>query len=448
MQVSNVRLGFATNSSSSHSIVILPKGDRAPREDCDSSDGGYGWENFVLTSEEEKMRYFAAQLGETLEYAVGSEITQAVLHDFLGVRWNDDWYVDHASHLTFPIDSKTGHLNWSFIKDLQMFLKREDVVVFGGNDNDGVEHHYSDHLYDLREVAGTLYAAKTGKWWTLFNTRNGAKIRLSFFDDGVELRRSLRPELVDMHITDYCPFNCKFCYQDSTVKGGIASYEDVTDYLYQLQGTFEVAFGGGEPTFHPDFVRILRYAKSVGIIPNFTTKVMPISWSQELVETTQEICGGFAVSLQHSYDVAKLKLQCVKLGLEEQVHVHYVVGVESYHYLEAMIKACHEENIPLTLLGFKTTGRGETFKPAKEPIRKESLDKAWNVSVDTAFVELYPDILANISDRLITSGEGRFSMYVDAVNKQAGISSYHRDTFISIGKNLQDTWHALGDFVD
>lgn len=447
MQVSNVRLGFATNSSSSHSIVILPKGDRAPREDCDSSDGGYGWENFVLTSTDEKLRYFAAQLGETLNYTLGSEITEAVLRDFFKVDWNDSWYVDHQSLLTFPVDPKTGHLNWQFIKDLQNFLEREDVVIFGGNDNNGVEHDYDDHLTRLREETGPLYAIRSGIWWTIFNARTGAKIRLSF-KDGPELLRSNMPELVDMHITDYCPFDCPFCYQDSTTKGAVASLRTIQDYIDQLKGTFEIAFGGGEPTFHPNFVQILEYTKNAGIIPNFTTKLMPNSWSQELVKTTQKICGGFAVSLRHTNEVDTLYKQCVKLGLEDKVHVHYVVGVDQYYYLEAMIEACNRHHIPLTLLGFKTTGRGANFKPAKEPIRKESLAKAWNVSVDTAFVDLYPEMLTDISDRLVAAGEGRFSMYVDAVNKQVGISSYHKDTFLSIEDDLSDSWRELADFVD
>jgi hypothetical protein len=56
LKIHNVRRGFATNSSSSHSIVVLPAKHPVPDEVSDG-DGGYGWEDFVLTSPEEKARY-------------------------------------------------------------------------------------------------------------------------------------------------------------------------------------------------------------------------------------------------------------------------------------------------------------------------------------------------------------------------------------------------------
>lgn len=61
IRIHNMRFGHATNSSSSHSIVIVPK-DLAIY--TDDYDGGmnFGWEQFCLADPESKSRYFAASL--------------------------------------------------------------------------------------------------------------------------------------------------------------------------------------------------------------------------------------------------------------------------------------------------------------------------------------------------------------------------------------------------
>jgi len=52
MRIHNVRLGLATNSSSSHSI-ILGRGLSDVTPECGPE--AYGWDNFVLASKEAKM---------------------------------------------------------------------------------------------------------------------------------------------------------------------------------------------------------------------------------------------------------------------------------------------------------------------------------------------------------------------------------------------------------
>ena len=54
MNISNIRLGFATNSSSTHSIIILPG-----QVDDMVWEGEFGWQNFTLASSGAKMLYLA-----------------------------------------------------------------------------------------------------------------------------------------------------------------------------------------------------------------------------------------------------------------------------------------------------------------------------------------------------------------------------------------------------
>lgn len=79
MKISNVRLGFANNSSSSHSIIwwdreeAIPSGEYV-KEFC------YGWEAFTLTNEEDKAKYMAVMFYYELERYFGSDMGKSSYH--------------------------------------------------------------------------------------------------------------------------------------------------------------------------------------------------------------------------------------------------------------------------------------------------------------------------------------------------------------------------------
>ena len=130
MNIGNIRLGFATNSSSSHSVIILPKGKSGPSGSRWFDEGEYGWDNFVLSSRHDKMAYLAAQLGDNLKYLYGVEMAKVILAElFPSVEWHSDWYVDHQSAWSFPVNSSTGHIDMEFVRDLNEFLMRNDEYI-------------------------------------------------------------------------------------------------------------------------------------------------------------------------------------------------------------------------------------------------------------------------------------------------------------------------------
>ncbi|MBL7902996.1 MAG: radical SAM protein [Bacteroidia bacterium] len=67
---------------------------------------------------------------------------------------------------------------------------------------------------------------------------------------------SLAPRTVSIAITDECDLTCSYCYVN--LKDSFLSKEDIILYCKQLDrfGTFDIAFGGGEPTLHPDLIEI------------------------------------------------------------------------------------------------------------------------------------------------------------------------------------------------
>lgn len=113
------------------------------------------------------------------------------------------------------------------------------------------------------------------------------------------------PEFYDIKLTAHCGANCPQCYMDS--KPSDPHYENVVEKLRELfsrtpvdQQVYQIAFGGGEPTSHPDFTEVLRMTKEeYDITPNYTTNGMWIDDLQKkenILRATKMYAGGVAIS--------------------------------------------------------------------------------------------------------------------------------------------------------
>ncbi|MHB0979906.1 MAG: mycofactocin radical SAM maturase [Thermoleophilia bacterium] len=83
------------------------------------------------------------------------------------------------------------------------------------------------------------------------------------------------PVNVTWEITDRCNLGCRHCLSADLRRGGGAqlerrSCEALIDELAAIQ-VFQINFGGGEPFLRPDFMDILRYAQSKGIVTCVST---------------------------------------------------------------------------------------------------------------------------------------------------------------------------------
>jgi len=136
------------------------------------------------------------------------------------------------------------------------------------------------------------------------------------------------PELMDISITNWCDKGCAFCYKSSTTHGkhmALRDYKNVIDQAASM-GTFQVALGGGNPNQHPDFIEILEYTSSKGVVPNYTTNGRGLS--EEILEATRKYCGAVAVSAYYPYaETAYTIERLVAKGIK--VNVHYILDVES-----------------------------------------------------------------------------------------------------------------------
>ena len=66
--------------------------------------------------------------------------------------------------------------------------------------------------------------------------------------------------MVNVSIITKCNNNCKYCFQEGDYheRNQMLTYEDIEDILAWSRGDSRIALLGGEPTLHPDIVRIVE----------------------------------------------------------------------------------------------------------------------------------------------------------------------------------------------
>ena len=488
LHIFNVRRGFANNSSSSHSMVLM---DPARPLRKRSSDDGFGWSNFTLLDGDQKNQYLTSLLGSSLARSLGEQIALDVMKDLkLVAAEAPEWSapdIDHQSQIILPLNSSQDTPNLDFVRDFVAWAQRSDVAILGGNDNsDGhPDHDKGLAVADWRNWLGhdvVAWKDTSNNTWSLFSKDNGLTLRMSF-DDLTQAQYhspyayerpsntpASRPNLVDVKITDRCPFACAYCYQASTPKAPHASLSSIVEIASALSKAevFEVAIGGGEPTLHPDFEQIIHEFKDRGVVPNFTTRNIKWLQSERSVPTLKKV-GGFAVSVDHAQGM-KDALAALSV-MEQNLSAHHgrvrpsiqvVVGTQSQQEFSDMMDALFSlpwsSRPSLTLLGYKNNGFGAPYRLSAEKEqqiveatahwpqwvvdayqRQENIKQAqaqangkrhygsplW-VSIDTALAQQSQDHLDKLpgGDKMFHTEEGTLSMYVDAVRQVMAPSSF------------------------
>jgi MoaA/NifB/PqqE/SkfB family radical SAM enzyme len=446
MRILNLRLGFAMNSSSSHTIFILPNGRKV--KDSLFYDFEYGWEFFTLASKDEKEKYMA-----TLLWSNANHMDDEARVDLFLTRFPKKYlphmgnsYIDHASSLSLPRRySDMRQIDMTFFDALCEFVYQDNVVIGGGNDNSDDGHWLEEEAQSpnlrwiLAERGDNLIAVydKIGNFWTLFNKSDGTKTRFTFEDGELKdfPQKSHTPQLVDIKISDFCPFNCPFCYTGSTTNGLHGNVDYIKSVIDELstRRVFELAIGGGEPTLHPNFVDILEYANAKGLVPNFTTK--NIKWmNSDDAERIAKAIGGFAVSIETVEDIEKAhnsySEMCKRLSIFPKMSVHVVMGTVTQERFIELMRACKEYGITPTLLGYKTTHRGSEYNAINYDwwfdVLVKNKDDVYYVAIDTVMSQQYDALLKekDIPFWMYYVRDGQFSMYIDAVAQKCGESSY------------------------
>jgi MoaA/NifB/PqqE/SkfB family radical SAM enzyme len=450
--ISSIRLGRATNSSSAHSIIFHPAS--SPEVDatlhCDGFHGleGYGRNNFVLRDKRSKAVFFMwSHFRGTVPSGHERLKFEAVLqkHGIMDIEadletFNPELQDDGPGTIAPPRGSDITLAEWFD------FLLSDEITYVAYDDNSGDPAFMLQKEDIALDIASMSHWRKDGDAIAAYSRRTGTKLRWS--TDAYD--KSTAPELVDVKITDFCGYGCKFCYQGSTKAGKhapLARIEEIFDDLSAMR-VFEVAIGGGEPAHHPEFAKIIRAATARDISFNFTAFGLDWLKNEDVMAAIRDARGvGIGISVHGKRDITKIARAREALTKQKvwgtDIIGQTVVGATPIATIDAMVDECGQKGVPLLLLGFKTTGRGGDYRRAsvsEDPMRKilqkardmtekrmsYSPSPAFHLSVDTAFLDTWGDLLDDmqVPKVLRTSPEGRFSMYIDAVEDTVAPSSY------------------------
>lgn len=471
MNLIGIREGFATSSSSNHQIIIKKSLDKFIDYNEESF---YSRNAFICSSRKAKIDYFYNTLISNFEYGTDKQkIKQSLDYVFgedLNINYNiDDFYnVDHASCVIIPKNIK-GEMDLEFYKYLiNPIISNDHLAIIGDDDEYEIKdelrnkfkiEYYKDYkifeyeLYKMLIENYDILIRKEEFGWILFNKYNGNKYHISKNNtDILSLHKFspnvYRPELVDMKISNYCPNNCAFCYQDSTKNGKHAcafTIKKIINILHELE-VFEICLGGGEIVYHNNLFEILKFITKENIVVNITTSEYDIfkyyPFINELFNYIRVI--GLTVMNLKKFKEYYYKYETTFRHFKNRIHIHYVLGLNPIEDLYDTIEFIDGKNFyNILLLGFKNTGRAKNINQIyydDSNFIKTIFERYPNMKIglDTLVINNYKNYLEeiDIDERSYYIKDGTYSKYIDAVDMTISDSSY------SNIKNNFETWNS------
>lgn len=185
------------------------------------------------------------------------------------------------------------------------------------------------------------------------------------------------PEILDLEITvNGCPNACTFCYKGNRpTKPTNMAFETFKQILDKVPKTLtQIAFGITGVRSNPDFLKMMKYCRECGVIPNFT--LSGIDLDDDFVKESSKLIGAVAVSAYESdknvcYNTVKKYLDA---GIK-QTNIHLLVSDKTLDFVWEVLK--DRQNDPrlkdmnaIVFLGVKPKGRASTGKFQSVPQRE------------------------------------------------------------------------------
>lgn len=233
------------------------------------------------------------------------------------------------------------------------------------------------------------------------------------------------PETIDIKVSDWCSHGCKYCYMDSTKKGEHAPKDLLVKIFEGLDyPPYQIAFGGGEPTAHPDFPWFLKYTREQGTVPNYTTA--GFIFREDVIDATNKYCGGVALTYHAFKGPDYFKEIHDKwrkaLAPRVQLNVHVLFDDDVAKSICDLIRVGLRDLNIVLLAYYPEVGRSSVQgSPSKKTYAEEFpavLNDMTKARYRIAFSEgLLPYFLSHefpeVDVRFASQQEGLFSCYVD-----------------------------------
>lgn len=261
----------------------------------------------------------------------------------------------------------------------------------------------------------------------------------TMFSDGTKIRwnnkdsfNPIKPESIDLKITNKCNMACNMCHENSTPDG---EHGDILNlpFIDTMFPYSEVAIGGGNPLTHPDLIEFLEHLKERKIIASMTVNQLHFMHNIDLLKelTDKKLIYGLGISY-----IGGRHENCIEAIKQfPNAVVHVINGIVHMDSLEALA----HNDLKILVLGYKEFRRGKALydecgseidylKYQFYDMLPKIVNDGWFkcISFDNlAIKQLEPKRLMSDEDwsQFYLGDDGFASMYVDAVNRKFARSS-------------------------
>lgn len=254
---------------------------------------------------------------------------------------------------------------------------------------------------------------------------NGTKTQ-SWDGDSLDDAKPEFPNSIDIKITNFCDLNCPFCHEESSEEGKHGDLTNLFELLKNLPAGTELAIGGGNPLSHPFLCTFLLKCKHAGFIPNMTVNYHHIKQYSGKINYLLELglVHGLGISVPDNFSPEIIEL----ISKKDNIVLHLIAGVNKIDVLHTF-----GNSYKYLILGYKQFGRGITY--SSEVVNSELniwyrflplfLGKV-HLSFDNLAIEqlrIKRLFSKNNWDKFFMGDDGKFTMYIDAVEKTYSKSS-------------------------
>jgi MoaA/NifB/PqqE/SkfB family radical SAM enzyme len=243
------------------------------------------------------------------------------------------------------------------------------------------------------------------------------------------------PEILDIEISvNGCQNACSFCYKNNkNIPATNMSLDTFKSIIDKFPRTLtQVAFGITGVQTNPDFIPMMEYCRSIGVVPNFT--LSGIDLTDELADKLAKVSGALACSAYQTdknvcYDTVK---KFTDRGMS-QVNIHLMVSQETLEFAKEVINdRVTDPRLSklhaIVFLGVKPKGRAKGHfhtltQEQYEDLIRYTMDKNFNFGFDSCSAPKFEASVKNINldpqiiDKMIESSEpcesSLFSSYIN-----------------------------------
>lgn len=443
--IKNFRKGFATNSSSTHSVIYRKKGEMFEDLNIFELDYYDRFDSTIAATKSAKIKYIAGDIMYNKPLLECMCAFYPEMKQYLPLIKKT---IEENKYETFGNHSR-GNLHFinnsdieASIEYLRNIIDDEDIIIVGGSDEQDFVYDTTDGHEELALPYKLSYKSKSivknGNYWVGY----GWSGKVRFKTEKGDCIPSY-PELIDLKITNKCEHGCQFCYMNSTINGEHADIDELKRIINQVSSDswglndrrVEFSVGGGNILLYPHLEELFKFMKEKGHIVNTTIRssdCKTICNDERLKNIFEKYVSGIGISVNDTKDIEDIHTFKDSFKKKDVV-IHMIPEYNGFaESLEIMNKLNDDKHyFSFLFLGYKTNGRGNNcnYDKLEEANLNALFDGRHSVHIDTTFANRYKEYLEKTFDTeyTITYTEGEYSMFIDGVTRKGYKSSYQKD---------------------